>query len=36
MESIYGESIGVVTFDLGDLERPMSRSLNFLKLIISK
>ncbi len=26
---MYGESIGVITFDFSDLERPMSRSLRF-------
>ena len=32
-ESMYGESICEITFDISDLQKSMSRSLRFLKLI---
>ena len=33
---MYGESVGVITFDFSDLERPMSGSLAFQRLISRK
>ncbi len=33
---MYGESIGVITFGYSDLERSMSRSLRFQRLISGK
>ena len=33
---MYGESIGVIAFDLSDLERSMSRSLRFQRPISRK
>ncbi len=36
MGSMYGESIGAITFDFSDLERSSSRSLRFCRLISLK